>query len=107
MSRATVIAVSSDAARCGHATSAISGSADAQSCTMIGHLNHDCAVARISSSDAQNTWPKSHSAAQAPIVHQKTDCRPRHARRRRARTASGASGASMSAALPTSSRIDG
>ena len=45
MSSATVIAVSATSARCGQATSAISGSADPHSCRMMCHLNHGSGVA--------------------------------------------------------------
>ena len=53
MSRTIVLAFSGSTDRCGHATSAINGSADAQSCMMIGHLNHGSGVPRKTSSVAQ------------------------------------------------------
>ncbi len=55
MSSAAVIVVSTKTPRCGQATSAISGSADAHNCRMIGHLNHGRSVAWTSSPDAQAT----------------------------------------------------
>ena len=72
MSSATVIAVSSAAARCGQATSAMSGSAEPHSCRMMCHLNHGSGVERNNSSDAQPTWPMNQSAAHAPMAAQNT-----------------------------------
>ena len=104
MSIAAVIAVSSRTPRCGHATSAMNGSADPESCRMMCHLNHGSGTDRKISSDAHPNWPISQSAGHAAMAPQKTAWRPRQSPRRRTMTTSGAIGGRRSAALPTSRR---
>jgi hypothetical protein len=72
MSIAAVSAVSLRVPRCGHATIAMSGSADPESCRMMYHLNQGSGVERTTSSNAHAICPISHSAAHAAIVPKNT-----------------------------------